>query len=54
MKVFTACAVRADQVFAFDKRYVHFDTTSITVYGDYLPPEEARGAGGALYDHLWL
>ena len=40
MKVFTACAVRADQVFGFDKRYVHFDTTSISVYGDYLPPEE--------------
>jgi len=42
MKVFTACAVRADRVFGFDKRYVHFDTTSITVYGDYLPPEEAE------------
>jgi len=41
MKVFTACAVRADRVFGFDKRYVHFDTTSITVYGAYLPPEEA-------------
>jgi transposase len=44
MKVFTACAVRADQVFGFDKRYVHFDTTSITVHGDYLPPEEAEGS----------
>src|SRR5713101_1390118 len=42
MKVFTACAVRADPVFGFDKRYVHFDTTSVTVYGDYLPPEEAE------------
>src|SRR5262249_17539158 len=41
MKVFTACVVRADRVFGFDKRYVHFDTTSITVYGDYLLPEEA-------------
>src|ERR1051325_9086682 len=40
MKVFTACAVRADRIFGFDKRYVHFDTTSITVYGEYLPPEE--------------
>ena len=29
MQVFTACAVRADQVLHFDKRYVHFDTTSI-------------------------
>jgi Domain of unknown function (DUF4277) len=34
MKGFTACAVRADQVFHFDKRYVDFDTTSVTVYGD--------------------
>ena len=42
MKVFTACAVRADQAFGFDKRYVHFDTTSVTVYGDYLPPEESK------------
>ena len=42
MKVFTACAVRADQVFGFDKRYVHFDTTSITVYGDYRLPEETE------------
>ncbi len=42
MKVFTACAVQADRVFGFDKRYVHFDTTSITVYGDYRPPEEAE------------
>ena len=42
MKVFTACAVRADQILHFDKRYVHFDTTSVTVYGDYLPPEESQ------------
>jgi transposase len=41
MKIFTACAVRADQVYGLDKRYVHFDTTSISVYGDYLPPEGA-------------
>ena len=43
MKVCTACAVRADQVFGFDKRYVHFDTTSMTVYGDYVLPEETEG-----------
>src|SRR5215472_15159980 len=42
MKVFTACAVRADQVFRFDKRYVHFYTTSVSVYGDYLPPEDQQ------------
>src|ERR687883_378459 len=42
MKIFTACAVRADQVCGFDKRYVHFDTTSVSVYGDYLPPEDPQ------------
>jgi transposase len=42
MKVFTACAVRADQVLHFDKRYVHFDTTSVSVYGDYLPPKDQQ------------
>jgi transposase len=42
MKVFTACAVRADQALHFDKRYVHFDTTSMTVYGDYALPEETE------------
>jgi transposase len=42
MQVFTACAVRADQVFGFDKRYVHFDTTSMTVYGEYVLPEETE------------
>jgi len=42
MKIFTACAVRADQVYGLDKRYVHFDTTSISVYGDYRPPEAAE------------
>jgi Domain of unknown function (DUF4277) len=31
MKLFTACAVRADRVFGLDKRYVHFDTTSVSV-----------------------
>jgi transposase len=43
MKIFTACVVRADQVYGLDKRYVHFDTTSISVYGDYLPPEGPPG-----------
>jgi len=42
MKVFTACAVRADQVLGLDKRYVHFDTTSVSVYGDYLPSEDRQ------------
>ena len=39
MKMFPACAVRADQAYGLDKQYVHFDTTSISVYGDSLPPE---------------
>jgi transposase len=42
IKLFTACAVRADQVFGLDKRYVHFDTTSVSVYGEYLPPEDQQ------------
>jgi transposase len=42
MKVLTACAIRADQALHFDKRYVHFDTTSMTVYGDYAVPEEQK------------
>jgi len=42
MKLFTACAVRADQVFGLDKRSVHFDTTSVSVYGEYLPPEDQQ------------
>ena len=46
MKVFTACAVRADQVFGFDKRYVHFDTTSVNVYGDDALPEETEEQKG--------
>ncbi len=46
MKVFTACAVRADQVLHFDKRYVHFDTTSVSVYGDYLPSENPQDQQG--------
>ena len=39
MKIFTACAMRTDQAYGLAKQYVHFDTTSISVYGDYLPPE---------------
>jgi hypothetical protein len=31
MKIFTACAVRADRVYGLDKRYGHFETTSISV-----------------------
>jgi transposase len=35
MKLFTACAVRAAAQFGLDGRYVHFDTTSKSVYGEY-------------------
>jgi hypothetical protein len=38
MRICTAWAVRADQVDGWDKRYGHVDTTSISVYGAYLPP----------------
>jgi hypothetical protein len=33
MQVLTACAVRADPVFGFDKRSGPLDTPSMTVYG---------------------
>jgi transposase len=40
MKIFTACAVRAATRFGLDRRYVHFDTTSRSVWGDYHFAEE--------------
>jgi transposase len=48
MKVLTACAVRADQVFGFDKRYGHVDTTAMTVDGDDGRPEETAEPQGPL------
>ena len=35
MRLFTACAVRAVTRFDLERRYVHFDTTSRSVWGDY-------------------
>src|ERR687888_1808699 len=35
MRLFTACAVRAAMRFGLECRYVHFDTTSRSVWGDY-------------------
>jgi transposase len=35
MKLFTACAVRAVTRFGLERRYVHFDTTSQSVWGEY-------------------
>jgi transposase len=35
MRLFTACAVRAAARFGLEHRYVHFDTTSRSVWGDY-------------------
>src|SRR5262250_372438 len=35
MRLFTACAVRASMRFDLERRYVHFDTTSRSVWGDY-------------------
>jgi transposase len=34
-KIGTACAVRAATLFGLERRYVHFDTTSRRVWGDY-------------------
>jgi transposase len=35
MRLFTACAVRAATRFSVEHRYVHFDTTSRSVWGEY-------------------
>src|SRR5215510_14781655 len=35
MRLFTACAVRAAMRCGLERRYVHFDTTSRSVWGDY-------------------
>jgi transposase len=35
MKLFTSIAVRAAHQFGLERRYVHFDTTSRSVYGEY-------------------
>lgn len=35
MKLFSACVVRAAMRFGLERRYVHFDTTSRSVWGDY-------------------
>jgi transposase len=40
MKLFTACAVRADPLFGLDKRHVHCDPTSMRVDGDDALPED--------------
>jgi transposase len=38
-QICTACAVRAVPQFGLERRYVHFDTTSCSVWGDYAFPE---------------
>jgi hypothetical protein len=40
MKILTACAVRAAARFGVERRYVHLDTTSRSVWGDYQFAEE--------------
>jgi transposase len=40
IRLFTACAVRAATQFSLERRYVHFDTTSRSVWGDYQFAEE--------------
>src|SRR5919199_4315865 len=35
LRLFTACAVRASIRFGLERRYVHFDTASRSVWGDY-------------------
>jgi transposase len=40
MQLFTACAVRAAARYGLERRYVHFDTTSRSVWGEYQCAEE--------------
>jgi transposase len=40
MRLFTTCAVRAAARFGLERRYVHFDTTSRSVWGEYQFAEE--------------
>jgi Domain of unknown function (DUF4277) len=40
MKLFTACAVRAATPFGLERRYVHFETTSHSVWGEDECPAE--------------
>jgi hypothetical protein len=40
IRLFTACAVRAAARFGLERRYVHFDTTSCNVWGEYQFAEE--------------
>jgi transposase len=40
MKLFTACAVRAAARYGLERRYVHFDTTSRSIWGEYQFAEE--------------
>jgi transposase len=35
MRLFTACAVRSAMRFSLERHYVHFDTTSRSVWGEY-------------------
>lgn len=42
LTLFTACAVRADQVGGWDKRSVHCETTSVSVSGASLPPVDPQ------------
>lgn len=43
MKVFTTLATRAAAKFGVGRRYVHFDTTSKNVYGDYRLDDDRQG-----------
>jgi transposase len=36
MKIFSALALKASTIFDCEKKYLHFDTTSVSVWGDYV------------------
>ncbi|MCK5433301.1 MAG: DUF4277 domain-containing protein, partial [Gammaproteobacteria bacterium] len=52
-KIFSTLAVSAVQVFGIETDHVHYDTTSVSVYGDYAESEEpeTNGAVRITYGH---
>jgi transposase len=51
MKLFTSLAVRAAHKFNLERRYVHFDTTSCSVYGDYRVEDDRHAPFNLTYGY---
>lgn len=51
MKLFTSLAVRAAHMFNLERRYVHFDTTSRSVHGDYRVDDDRHAPFNLTYGY---